>query len=164
MCKVWQFNVRISSDVSEKQHFELQLALVATEPWIQTTKHLALWNGGQQCTAFFLVDIKCMKLNWFRDLVCFYPTFAIPSPSISSGGRSPWLGEWSPLCWGEPFCYGHCLLLMACWQLYFRPLSRATYTNSCARFSCATACACWTRSLHSLYTDGRGVCMWLNIC
>ena len=37
----------ISSDVSEKQDFELQLALVATESWIQTTKHLVLWNGGQ---------------------------------------------------------------------------------------------------------------------
>lgn len=30
----------------EKIKFELHLALVSTESWVTTPKHLALWNGG----------------------------------------------------------------------------------------------------------------------
>ena len=32
--------------VPEKLDFELKLALVGTESWIHTPKHLFMWNGG----------------------------------------------------------------------------------------------------------------------
>jgi tripeptidyl-peptidase-2 len=37
-----------NAGVQEKIEFELHLALVTTEPWVVSPKHLALWNGARQ--------------------------------------------------------------------------------------------------------------------
>ena len=52
------------ADEQEKIEFELHLALVSTESWVVSPKHLALWNGG----AYIVwLCMYCTELLFYRE-------------------------------------------------------------------------------------------------
>ena len=43
-------------DADPKLEFEMDLALVSSQPWVKTPKHLCMWNGGTYVQLDSLID------------------------------------------------------------------------------------------------------------
>ena len=43
-------------DADPKLEFEMDLALVSSQPWVKTPKHLCMWNGGTYVHLDSLID------------------------------------------------------------------------------------------------------------